>query len=171
MTFGARYGDIYQMGYITRDMDAAKKHCREMLGIDNFFGGESSIEVLSYGEVRPMRVIAAMANIGSRQFELVQPISGAIELYTETLDLSKHIINFHHVSVAVRGDIENWHNLQDDIAASGDPLAIRYPVELKPDDKSAFCYVDTRGRLGHFTEYLWMGDPVQAKGFLPDGVG
>jgi hypothetical protein len=171
MTFGAHYGDIYQMGYITRDMEAAKKHARDVLGIDNFFGGESSIEVLSYGEVRPLRVNAAMANIGSRQFELVEPISGAIEIYTETLDLSAHIINFHHVSIAVRGTIAHWRSLLADLKSGGEPLAIEYPVALQDDATFGYCYDDTRKQVGHFTEYLWAGDPATSAPFLPESAG
>ena len=70
MSIAARYGELFQMSYITRDLDAAMEHARATLGITNFSAGEPvEVEVLSYGERRPLKVRAAMANIGRHQFE------------------------------------------------------------------------------------------------------
>jgi len=44
---GDRYGQLVQMSYITRDMDAAVAHAEAELGITGLSRGEAEIEVLS----------------------------------------------------------------------------------------------------------------------------
>ncbi len=158
---GDRYGQLVQMSYITRDMDAAVAHAEAELGITGLSRGEAEIEVLSYGEKRPLAVKSAIANFGTRQFEIIQPVSGAIEVYTEAVDLSGHILNFHHVGIAVTGPWAEWQRLLEDVKASGDAFTYLFPAEPSPEDKLCFCYVDTRHRIGHYTEYLW-ADPSLA---------
>lgn len=158
---GDRYGQLVQMSYITRDMDAAVAHAVAELGITGLSRGEAEIEVLSYGEKRPLAVKSAIANFGTRQFEIIQPVSGAIEVYTDAMDLSGHILNFHHVGIAVTGPWTEWQRLLNDVKASGDAFTYLFPAEPSPEDKLCFCYVDTRHRIGHYTEYLW-ADPSLA---------
>src|ERR1700741_749923 len=122
---------------------------------------EAEIEVQSFGRMRPLKIRAAMANIGRNQFELIQPISGAIEVYTDEVDLDAHIINYHHIAIAVRGPFENWLKLLAEVRASGDEFAFLMPPEPTADDKVCFCYVDTRKRLGHYTEYLWVDESLK----------
>ena len=169
MTIGERYGELFQMSYITRDLDAAMAHAREMLGIESFHTSESEIEVLSYGEPRKLAVRAAMANIGSRQFEIIQPVSGAIEIYTDEVDLSGHILNFHHTAIAVRGGYQEWQKLLAEIEASGDAFAYLFPAQQRPDQGLSFCYVDTRRRIGHYTEFLWVDPALKGLHAIPQG--
>lgn len=168
MQLGARYGDLFQMSYITRDLDAAMAHCKEHLGIAEFATSDAEVEVLSYGKLRPLRIRAAFANIGRHQFELIQPVSGAIEIYTDEVDLEKQLITYHHIAIAVRGGIEQWMDLLEEVRASGDEFAFLSPPVPTPDDKVCFCYVDTRKRLGHYTEYLWVDDSLKPFPALPD---
>lgn len=156
---GDRYAQLVQMSYITRDMGAAVAHAEAELGITGLSPSEAEIEVLSYGVKRPLAVKSAIANIGTRQFEIIQPVSGAIDIYTDAVDLSGHILNFHHIGIAVPGPYAEWQRLLADVKASGDEFAYQFPAEPSPEDKLCFCYVDTRRRLGHYTEYLW-ADPA-----------
>lgn len=168
MTIAARYGELFQMSYITRDLDAAMAHCKAELGIETFSTTEADIEVQSFGKMRPLKIRAAMANIGRNQFEIIQPISGAIEVYTDEVDLDAHILNYHHIAIAVRGPIENWFALLDEVRASGDEFAFLMPPKPTPEDKLCFCYVDTRKRLGHYTEYLWVDESLKPIAAMPD---
>jgi len=167
MTIGARYGELFQMSYITRDLDAAVAHAQEHLGIESFHVSASEIEVLCYGETKTLAVRAAMANIGSRQLEIIQPVSGATEVYTEEVDLSGHILNFHHTAIAVRGGYPEWQALLAEVEASGDALAYLFPVEQRADQGLSFCYVDTRQRIGHYTEFLWVDPALDGLHALP----
>jgi hypothetical protein len=168
VTIGERYGDLFQMSYITRDLDAAVAHARDALGIDSFHTSESEIEVLSYGQLRKLAVRAAMANIGTRQLEIIQPVSGAIEIYTDAVDLSGHILKFHHTAIAVRGDYEEWRKLLAEVAESGDELAYLFPAEQHAGQGLSFCYVDTRHRIGHFTEFLWVDPALKGLHAIPN---
>ena len=154
--FGARYGDLAQMSYITRDMDAALAHCASELGIEGFARSDAEIEVLSFGEKRTLAVKAAIYNDGQNQLEIIEPVSGAIGIYTGEVDLSRHILNFHHVAIGVPGGYDAWEALLDEVRASGDEFAFLFPAQPDPEAKICFCYVDTRKRIGHYTEYLWV---------------
>lgn len=168
MQLAQRYGDLFQMSYITRDIEAAMDHCRQELGITDFATSDSEVEVLSFGKLRPLRIRAAFANIGRHQFELIQPVSGATEIYTDEVDLSAHIINYHHIAIAVRGGHGQWLELLDEVRASGDEFAYLFPPVPSPEDKVCFCYVDTRKRLGHYTEYLWVDEAIKPIPAMPD---
>lgn len=161
----SRYGRLVQMSYATRDMDAALAHAEAQLGLTGFTRSQSEIEVLSYGERRRLGVKAAILNVGEgdalRQFEVIEPVSGATEIYTDAVDLSGHVLNFHHVAVAVPGPYAAWEALMADVRASGDAFAFLFPAEPSPQAGICFCYVDTRRALGHYTEYLW-ADPALA---------
>ena len=162
MIIGKRYGDLFQMSYVTRDLDAAMAHADVALGISDFRVVEADIEVLSYGKPERLHLRAAMAYIGTRQFEIIEPIAGATRIYTDDVDLSGPILSFHHTAIAVRGDLRDWQSVLAEIADSGDALAYLFPARPRPDQTSAFCYVDTRDRIGHHTEFLWI--PATAAG-------
>jgi hypothetical protein len=168
MSIAERYGQLFQMSYITRDLDAAMEHAREAMGIGEFHTTDAEVEVQSFGEMKPLKIRAAMANIGRHQFEIIQPVSGAINVYTDEVDLDAHILNFHHIAIAVRGGIDQWRALVSEIRASGDEFAFLSPVEASDDDKVCFCYVDTRKRLGHYTEYLWVDESIKPIAAMPD---
>ncbi|MFS0850255.1 VOC family protein [Novosphingobium panipatense] len=162
---GRRYGQLVQVSYATRDMDAAVAHAGAELGITGLRRNESDIEVLSYGEHRRLGVKSAIANMGepgaARQFEIIEPVSGVTEIYSGAVDLSAHLLAFHHVAIAVPGPYAAWETLLDEVHASGDAMALLFPAVPSPEAGLCFCYVDTRRRIGHFTEYLW-ADPSLA---------
>jgi hypothetical protein len=168
MTIAAHYANLFQMSYITRDLDAAMAHCKAELGIEHFETTDAEVEVLSFGKLRPLKIRAAFGNMGRNQLELIEPVSGATEIYTAEVDLSKHIINFHHIAIAVRGGIAEWRALLAEVRASGDEFAYLFPPEASDDDKLAFAYVDTRKRLGHYTEYLWVDEAIKPIPAMPD---
>lgn len=138
MTIGARYAQLCQLSYVTRDLEAAVEHARDKLGIDQFHISESTIPVLSYGTVQNLTVRAAIANIGRHQFEYIQPVSGPIHVYTDAVDLDSELINFHHIAIAVPGDHPEWLKLLDEVKDSGDEFAFLFPPEPDADVKVAF---------------------------------
>jgi hypothetical protein len=168
MQLGLRYGDLFQMSYITRDMDAAVAHCEKELGITNFSVMETGAPVLSGGKVQEIRLNAAIANIGRHQFEILQPLSGPTHVYTDAVDLDAHIINFHHIAIAVRGGYDRFQALLAEVRESGDEIAFLHPPEDTGEEPVvAFMYVDTRGRLGHYTEYLWWSAAMEGQPAIP----
>ena len=168
MQLGLRYGDLFQMSYITRDLDAAVAHARSELGIANFHISDAEAPVLSGGKLQNLVVRAAIANIGRHQFEIIQPVSGPTHVYTEAVDLSAHLLNFHHIAIAVRGGYDKFEELLAEVRASGDEIAFLHPPERQENPMIAFCYVDTRGRLGHYTEYLWWHESLNGQPSFPN---
>lgn len=168
MQLGARYGSLTQLSYITRDIGAAMAHARENLGIEHFHTGDSEIEVLSYGELKKLHVRSAIAVVGRHQFEYIEPVSGAIGIYTDEVDLDAALITFHHIAIAVPGPHAEWERLLEEVRASGDALAYLFPAVPDPAFPVAFCYVDTRHRLGHFTEYLWWDEKLSGTAGFPN---
>lgn len=168
MQLGLRFGELFQMSYITRDMGAALEHCQTRLGIDNFHVDEAIAPVLSGGTLQELRLNVAIANIGRHQFEILQPLSGPTHVYTDAVDLDSHILNFHHIGIAVRGNYQNWEALLAEVDAGGDEICFLHPPERPENPQVAFCYVDTRHRLGHHTEYLWWAPELNGLPAFPN---
>ena len=55
-----------------------------------------------------------------------------------------------------------------EVRASGDDFAFLSPAVETDDDKVCFCYVDTRKRIGHYTEYLWVDEAIKPLAAMPD---
>ena len=155
MHLGARFGELYQLSYAAKDVTRAVAYAEEHLGITGFHVSDTGAPVLSGGRVQELKIRAATANIGSRQFEIIQPVSGPIHIYTDHVDLDAQVMAFHHVGIAVRGGYDAWERVLEEVRASGDEFSFLYPAAPDPDAKLCFCYVDTRAKLGHHTEYLW----------------
>lgn len=155
-----RYDALFQNSYITRDMDAALAHAERELGLTRFNVSEPVVDILYFGRVETLAIKAATLNIGKHQFEIIEPVSGPIGIYTDQVDLSGHILNWHHVAIAVPGPYSEWEKLLGEVAAAGDELAFLGPADAGDDPMLCFCYVDTRKRLGHFTEFLWWHDSM-----------
>ena len=160
MHVGNRFGDVYQLSYATKDMDAAVAYAEEHLGITGFHVQDTGAPVLSGGRVQDLKIRAATANVGSRQFEIIQPVSGPTHVYTDVVDLDAQVMAFHHIAIAVRGGYDAWERLLTEVRASGDAFSFLFPAEPDPASKLCFCYVDTRAKLGHHTEYLWWADEL-----------
>lgn len=151
----ARYGDLFQMSYVTRDRDAAVAHAETRLGFTGFRLSESTTEVFAGGRVQTLSLRAAMATVGGRQIEIIEPVGGPIAVYTEGVDLAARLLTFHHMAIAVRGEVEEWERLLAEVRASGEEIAYLFPALTDAAARMRFCYVDTRSSIGHFTEYLW----------------
>ena len=107
----SRYDALFQNSYITRDMDAALEHARTELGLTGFNVSEPVVDIVTYGRVETLAIKAATLNIGKHQFEIIEPVSGPIGIYTDAVDLSAHILNWHHVAIAVPGPYSEWEKL------------------------------------------------------------
>jgi hypothetical protein len=64
------------------------------------------------------------------------------------------------VAIAVRGPYSEFQRVRSEVAASGDPVAFTHPVDDAAEPMVAFMYVDTRARIGHYTEFLWWADKL-----------
>lgn len=168
MQLGSRYGDLFQMSYVTRDLDAAVALATSELGLPSFRLSRSAVDVLAGGRVQTLEVRAAVAVVGRNQFEIIEPVSGPIEIYTAAADFLARLLSFHHVGIAIRGNHAEWARLLRELETGGDEIVYLYPPAAAADAKVCFCYVDTRARLGHYTEYLWWHPSLTGLPAFPD---
>lgn len=86
--------------------------------------------------------------IGDLQYELIEPVSGAVDLYRNALPADDSPV-FHHICMRV----DDWDGLRTRVDQQ------QYPVVLEGgSDTLKFLYLDARSFLGHYLEYTWMTD-------------
>jgi hypothetical protein len=159
---------LFQTSYVTRDMDSAVAFAAQKMGIDNFTVRDAEITARFGSVIRDLKLRVAIANAGRHQFEIIQPISGATEIYTDGIDYDSSILTFHHIGIAVTGPYSNWQRLEAEIGESGDRCAIICPPDPQPTPLACYAYVDTRPYYGHFTEYLWWAPELNGNPAFPD---
>ncbi|BFM06854.1 hypothetical protein [Halioxenophilus aromaticivorans] len=84
--------------------------------------------------------------INNLQYEIIQPVSGLVDVYKEQLP-SDDSLRFHHHCVRV----DDWDSFRQSVIESV------YPVVLEGhSDELKYVYLDARDFLGHYIEYVWM---------------
>lgn len=138
---------MYQVGYVTRDLDRAIEALGNDPDLSEFsrFDVDLQLSTPSGEKAASLRVGTAWS--GSMQIELIQPISGHVGAYTEALpaDPDDPTPRFHHLA-ARRASIAE---LQRDTGALGLPIMF----ETSGADISSVL-IDTRSRLGHYLELV-----------------
>ena len=160
MRLGSYLTRMYQLGYVTRDIDRAVAHYQDKLGIREFVRRETDGLVDYRGGRAPFRIHVALANLGDKQVELIQPIEGVSDFYTDGLDLDAAVAVLHHFGILVDGPEAEWDAMKAVVRQAG------YEIVLEdapaPDGQMHFAYADTRADYGHYMEFLWRGPQAQA---------
>lgn len=138
-------GRHYQNGYITRNIDKAIEQFRQRCGVENVMSMEVPVEV-STPKGKGIAVSKlAFIWINNLQYELIQPVSGLVDVYSEQLPADDSI-KFHHICMRV----DDWDSFRANVDKQ------RYPVVLEGgSDQLKFVYLDARDFLGHYLEYVW----------------
>ena len=143
---------LQQVSYVTNDLERALAMFRDVYGVQNFMDTGRVTFTMGSGEVVDFRV--ALAYVGEMQFEVIEPIGGAVDCYREALPPDgSFAIRFHHLSFRARSR-EEIEKLKQAARDSGHTLGYTGPF-----GDSAFFYADARAHLGHFLEYTYT-DPV-----------
>ena len=173
MSLISYYGDIFQIGYVARDLEKAMAFLDKKMGAREFSVREHELTLLADGEERPLTMRVAMANIGNRQIEIIQPVSGATGIYTNGVDYDRSVITFHHLGILIPGPLDAWTKMEEEVRAAGEEFALYFSIDAENDFRLRFAYVDTRADCGHFTEYLWWSPTAQAvaSAGVPDLAG
>lgn len=162
-----RFGGIFQMSYVTRDRDRAVAYASAKLGIDNFFTFDGVAPVVSRGQAQQLRLRAAVANVGTHQFEILEPVGGPTWIYTDGKDLDRQVLQLHHVGIAVVGPYSLWLETIAQLQADGDEIVQMSALAAGEEPQAMFAYVDNRATLGHFTEYLWWAPAMNGTPTFP----
>ena len=149
------FGGLYQLGYVTKDMDRATAFLQKKLGAGPFTVNQFELAGDFRGKKRDLAIRVAQGNVGAHQIEVIQPISGAVDHYLDGVDYERSVVTFHHVALVVPGPYAAWTDMLRQVRAGGDEFTIILEATENPAFQVCFAYVDTRPHLGHYTEYLW----------------
>lgn len=142
--------NIWQLGYVTNDIDRAIDQLGARLGLEHTVrlpaGGA---EFLKGDEPAPFEAKFAMGARGGLIVELIEPVSGEVGFYNDALpEDGSFAIALHHLAGFIPTGEEEWERLRGVLAAAG--MRIDYTVTIPGRVRAA--YVDTRAQLGHFLE-------------------
>lgn len=168
MTFLADYRNMYQLGYVTRDLEKAIAMAEREIGPLDFHVTEPEVPVRSDDTLGDIGMRVALAMSGRQQIEIIQPLSGLTGIYVEDVDFDASDMVFHHVGIAVTGTHENWERLEAELSAKGQAFRLLFPPEPGPQPVARYGYVDTRRWCGHYTEYLWWSEALADSPTFPD---
>jgi len=141
-------GRHYQNAYVTRDIGKAIDAFRARADVRKLIEYEGTTAVMTPSGPGTQTNKLAFIWVGDLQYELIQPVSGSVEVYREGLP-ADDAPRFHHICMR----IDHW----DDFRARVDRQSL--PVVLEGGgDSLKFLYLDARAFLGHYLEYTWMID-------------
>lgn len=89
----------------------------------------------------------ALGWIGDIQYEIIEPVSGLIEVYQEGLS-DESPLRFHHACMRV----PDWAEFRARVDQERFPIA----MEGGTPGHLLWLYLDARDTLGHYLEYCWM---------------
>lgn len=143
-------GHHFQNAYVTRDIDKWVKKFGEETKIDCVITYEGTTDVTTVNGPGKQTSKLAFIWVGDLQYELIEPVSGDVELYTDALREDDGL-QFHHICMRVL----DWNEFRARVNAQP------YPVVLEGGHEHLrFLYLDARPFLGHYLEYVWMPDGV-----------
>lgn len=139
-------GRHYQNAYITRDIDKAVEGFRGRAGVKDPRVFEAQVEVQTPAG-RGMAVSKlSFIWIDNLQYELIQPVSGLVDIYRDALPPDDSL-KFHHICMRVG----NWQEFREKVAHQPFPVVLEGGSE-----QLRFLYLDARDFVGHYLEYVWM---------------
>jgi hypothetical protein len=139
----------FQNAYITRDLEQAMALFKTTHDFDRFVSMEVRQQLKTRSGNGEAVVKMALGWIGDLQYELIQPVSGLIDVYLDGLP-ERHPMQFHHVCMRV---IDDWDGFRARLEREKQPIVMEgsgMGGGLK------FLYLDARATLGHYLEYCWM---------------
>jgi len=139
-------GKHFQNAYITRDIEKAVTDLCAQAGIDKGMWFEADVEVTTPKGRGPLKNKLAFIWINGIQYELIEPVSGLCDVYSDELP-DDDTMRFHHICMRV----DEWGSFREQV--ENQPL----PVILEGGDENLrFLYLDARDTVGHYLEYVWM---------------
>lgn len=138
---------FYQFTYITNDFDRAKAILRDLHGTQEFM--EMTPLEVQLNDNKPARMNCALSYVGAMEIEVMNPVDGAVQIYTDMMPEDGFILRHHHIS-RLFADYDTFEQRGREFAAMGHPpIADNLPGRR---DTSRFYYVDCREETGHYLE-------------------
>jgi Glyoxalase/Bleomycin resistance protein/Dioxygenase superfamily len=142
--------NVWQFGYVTTDLERALDMLGTRFGLEHCVTVTTEGSSFSVGE-QPAEWEArfAMGARGGPIVEVIEPVSGAVDVYRRFLPSDgSFAVRFHHVAAFVPTGEEEWERLRGILAREG--LGFDYTVVIPGRVRAG--YVDTSAELGHLLE-------------------
>lgn len=139
-------GAPIQAAYVTDDIERAVALFKQQFSINDFLR-VGPVEVdLGADTIGELKV--ALAYRGGFQYELIEPVSGALAHYRNAVTPNA-AATFHHLAYAMPSRRE--------LTQARNALEEKYDICVHGEwaQDSAFFYADTRAQLGHYMEYFY----------------
>ncbi|WP_242443509.1 VOC family protein [Sphingobium sp. LB126] len=138
---------LFQMAYVTDDIDAAMRQAMATFGIASFQVNRDMAIQTGQGVATAH---FALCFLGDLQIEIIQPTGGADSVYRQGIGGSSGSLSFHHAGMLITDEAQ-WHATVAAVERSGSPV----PVRGVFGDMMHYLYVDQREQIGHYLEYMW----------------
>ncbi|HEY9546384.1 MAG TPA: VOC family protein [Solimonas sp.] len=140
----------YQNAYVTRDIEQALDIFRTRYGVQDarFFQAETEVWTPQGSGIAVNKI--AFIWIGELQYELIEPVSGPVELYRDAVP--EQGLRFHHICMRSF----DWDATLAEIERQ------QLPIVYRGNSSSGlkFIYADARDTLGHYLEFTSVPDAV-----------
>jgi hypothetical protein len=138
--------NIFQIAYVTRNIDKAMTNFRAQADIRTEYYHEAEMPVKTPNGTSVMHVKLAFMWVGDFQYELIEPISGLEDIFACALPQDDSL-RFHHTCVRV----DDWDKFRRDVEN------MPYPIAFEGGSgPNYFLYLDARKTLGHLLEYAYL---------------
>lgn len=133
----------YQNAYVTRDIEQALGYFRMHYGVPDARYFQAEVEVTTPRGTGIAVNKVAFIWIGKLQYELIEPVSGPVDLYREALP--EQGMRFHHICMRSF----DWDATLAEVERQ------QLPIVYRGDTSSGlrFVYADARATLGHYLEF------------------
>jgi hypothetical protein len=147
-------GRHFQNAYVTRDIEKWVAYFEKNAKIDLLLRHEGTTALLVKGEPATQTCKLAFVWVGGMQYELIQPVDGRTEIYSDALPADDGLA-FHHICTRIL----DW----DEFRARVDQQDLPIVLERSDGPGLKFLYLDARETLGHYLEYVSMPDAQWAQ--------
>jgi hypothetical protein len=131
---------MFQLAYVTNDLDAAAARFRDRYGTGEFL----------FLREMPGGIALALAYAGETMIELIEPQPGAPALYRDWIaDMEGLVVRHHHCGFLIEDD-SRWAEMRSTLVGQGQAIPMEGPMPGALD----YLYADTTAELGHYLEYI-----------------
>jgi len=146
---GDLYANIWQVAYVTRDLDRGMELLHERFGVESTEVPTAGATFLAGDQPAEWEARISMGARGGLIVELIEPVAGEVDFYRRFLpDDGSAGLGFHHLATFVSVGDEVWASLERLLAAQG----LRFDYTVLIPDRVRAGYVDTTADLGHYLE-------------------
>lgn len=154
------YKNTFQVAWVTNDVERAAKTFKEEQGVELAIFRGFSLDVF---DSDPLVIDVALGYVGDVQFEVIEPVSGPIALYTRHLPASgEYTMKFHHLC----NRFDTVEELEKAVAADQE-RGVTIEVNGSFGESGRFAYADTRDTLGVYQEYAVLDSDMSFLDSLP----